>query len=652
MFLHHARQRICACTSSSLTSRTSSLALDCNRQQQLSLHCCTAALLMKSVPRAASTINFYLFNITAPMRGRFLQSSIFLAASCGVGTAFAPQQSSRRAYMQPMQESTLSQQQTEITNTNVNFEEWLADAPEEITNWKPCVISDGGNIPSYVQGTLVRNGGGTWTAPSNNDEFSHIFDGFAKIHSYRIHNSQVECQSRFLQGAWYKTFLENGKQAFPAGIGTGPVLDSTNQQPKLGLVRTIQALINSATIFDNTPVNIWDYQPHIKESDKKRKKTIAALTDAPPRTTIDYNTMDTISSSTINPLASGAKGYELLETAHPMYSQADIAAVDGEGVDTYNVAVELGLRGPSINLVRETSEGKRSVVASVPSTDGIPYLHSFGLSANYAMIVLQPLRLDPSPDRLLELGFLRAMTHVDQTRIVLVELASGNIIVDKLIDEKVYFYHSISQAEIVNDEEEDGSVTVSLRLCAYKTPDQITGEHQFMRLEQAKKGREWRNKLHRGGKFCDINCNLLDKSVEVDWKDEIEQGYELPVTRYSRAFGSECISGKHPRYVFAFGAFALGSKDYDNWGLFKFDLEENKVSSYYQQDSVYLSEPIFVPNPDGGTEDDGVLLSQAYFGKNSETKLLIFNARNMEVIATVSTGMRAPLDFHGAWVPN
>eukprot|EP00986_Skeletonema_menzelii_P009270 scaffold4174_cov150-Skeletonema_menzelii.AAC.1 len=550
------------------------------------------------------------------MRG-LLQSSIVLAASCSVATAFAPPHQSRRRVFVLRQHTWTQapgeQEQAQETTTNVNFEEWIADAPEEITNWKPCPITDGGSIPSYVQGTLVRNGCGIWTAPNNNDEFSHIFDGFAKIHSYKINNSQVECQSRFLQGAWYKAFLERGKQSFPAGIGTGPVLDSTNQQPKLGLVRTIQALINSATIFDNTPVNIWDYQPHVKES---KRKTIAALTDAPPRTKIDLNTMDTMCSSTMNPLASGAKGYELLETAHPMYSQAKMAAVDGEGVDTYNVAVELGLQGPSINLVRETSQGDRSVIASISSTDGIPYTHSFGLSSNYAVIVLQPLRLDPSPDRLMELGFLRAMSHVDQTRIVVVELTSGDVVLDKLIDEKVYFYHSISQAEIVNNPEGEGGVTVSLRLCAYKTPDQITGEHQFMRLEQAKKGRAWRNKLNRGGKFCDINCNLLDQSIEVDWKDEIEQGYELPVTRYSRAFGSDCISGKHPRYVYAFGAFALGSNDYDNWGLFKFDLEENKVSSSYQQDSVYLSEPIFVPNPEGELEDDGVLLSQAYFGKD------------------------------------
>lgn len=587
-----------------------------------------------------------------------LGSPVFLAAttacySCGL--AFVPQQSRRRRILGDVSTRITQEQQQqaeETTTANVNFEEWIEDAPEEVTRWKSCPITDGGCIPSYVEGTLIRNGGAIWTAPNNNDEFSHIFDGFAKIHAYKIHNSQVECQSRFLQGSWYKAFQKSNKQSIPVGIGTGPVLDSATQQPKLGMVRIIQALINSATIFDNTPINIWDYQPHMKESDN-HKKTISALTDAPPRTIIDFNTMDTISSSTMNPLASGAKGYELLITAHPLYSQAKAAtAAVCDGVDTYNVAVELGLQGPRVNLVRETSRGERSVITSVPSTDGIPYLHSFGLSANYAMIVLQPLRLDPSPDRLLELGFLRAMRHVDQTRIVVVDLASGDVVIDKSIDEKVYFYHSISQAEIVNGQEDGGGVTVSLRLCAYNTPDQITGEHQFMRLEQAKKGRQWRNKLHRGGKFCDINCNLLDQSVKVEWNDEIKQGYELPVTRYSRAYGSECISAKHPRYVYAFGAFALGSQDYDNWGLFKFDLEENKVSSYYQQDSVYLSEPIFVRNPDGETEDDGVLLSQAYFGRESETKLLVFNARDMEVIATVSTGMRAPLDFHGAWIPN
>ena len=211
----------------------------------------------------------------------------------------------------------------------------------------------------------------------------------------------------------------------------------------------------------------------------------------------------------------------------------------------------------------------------------------------------------------------------------------------------------ISQAEIM----EDGDAVVSLRLCAYQNPDQLTGEHQFMRLEKCRKGRHMRNKLHKGGKFCDVTCNVKNQSVNVKWNDEIKQGFELPVTRYSRTFNGEValsddsnVLQAHPRYVYAFGAFALGSTDYDNWGLFKFDLENNKIDSYYQQDSVYLSEPIFVADPNGEKEDDGVLLSQAYFGHEQETKLLVLDATDMTVMAEVPTGNVAPLDFHGTFI--
>ncbi|KAL9185394.1 hypothetical protein ACHAXT_003171 [Thalassiosira profunda] len=387
---------------------------------------------------------------------------------------------------------------TSEATANVNFGDWIADAPEEITQWRRCPVE--GTIPSYVEGTLIRNGGGIWSA--EDESFSHIFDGFAKIHAYRVHASSVEHQARFLEGKWYNKFLSLGRQTLPAQIGTGPILDA-EERPKTGFWRTLRAIFNAATIFDNTPVNIWDWTPNAKDSSEKR---VTAITDAPPRTTIDFDTMETLSSSTMNPFAKSAKGYELLITAHPVYSQSKQPA-SASSVDTYNVAIELGLNGPSINLVKENSEGERT-------------------SENYAMIVLMPLRLDISPAKLVELGFLRAMEHVDYSRIVLIELETGDVVLDESIDEKVYFYHTVSQAEIGEE--------VSLRLCAYDTPDQLTGEHQFLRLEQARKGREWRNKLHKGGKFCDIVCNLKQQSVRLELNNEITQGFELPITRYSR----------------------------------------------------------------------------------------------------------------------
>ena len=538
-------------------------------------------------------------------------------------------------------------------NININFEDWIADAPTEVTEWTSCTVN--GIIPDYVDGTLIRNGGGIWSTSNGEETYSHIFDGLAKIHSYRIHSSSVTFQARFLKGRWYNEFLRTNGKSLPIGIGTGPMLDK-NGVPKVGFIRELQALFGSATKFDNACVNIWDWTPNIRDPTKKK---VTALTDVPPRTIIDFDTMDTISSSIMNSLATGSKGYELAITAHPIYAQ-NANTSSASTVDTYNVAVELRFNGPRVNLVKETSEGERFIVNGVTLGDGkLPYTHSFGLSKNYAMIVIQPIRLNGAVSKMVELGFMRSMEHVDYTRVVLIELTTGNIVLDKSIEDKIYFYHSISQAESVVESEGGSGRVVSLRLCAYDTPDQITGEHQFMRLEQCRQGRQWRNKLHKGGKFCDVICNVNDQSVEVKWNDQIQQGFELPTTRYSRAFNgdvptfSDGNGGQaHPRYVYAFGAYALDSPEYDNWGVFKFDMKENKIDAFYHQESVYLSEALFIADPTGATEDDGVLLTQAYFGREQDTKLLVLDARTMGVLAEASTGNRAPLDFHGAWIPN
>mmetsp|Transcript_5158 Transcript_5158/g.11210 ORF Transcript_5158/g.11210 Transcript_5158/m.11210 type:complete len:597 (-) Transcript_5158:45-1835(-) len=543
-------------------------------------------------------------------------------------------------------------------NENVNFVDWISDAPNEIKSWKPLAVE--GSIPPYVEGTLVRNGGGIWTSPSESEEnnmYSHIFDGLAKIHSYRIsheeESSRVDHQARFLEGSWYNQYMTTKK--LPIGIGIGPMLNE-DKRPITGLWRTVRAVLNTAINFDNTCVNIWDYQPSASSKDK----VLTALTDAPPRTRIDLETMNTLSSSTINPISKGSKGYEMVCTAHPLYSQKP------NDTDTYNCAVEIGPSGSRVNLIKESTNtkgiGERTVVTSFPFEDGTtPYMHSFGLSRNHAVIVLQPLRINTANlGQSVEVGFLRAMDHVDYTRIVVVDLNSGDIALDKSIDEKVYFYHTVSTAEIMNDGNGD-DLEVSLRLCAYETSDMITGEHQFMRLEQARQSKELRNKISKS-KFCDLRCNLSKQTVNVEWNNEIQQPFELPITRYSRSYGEDAYpttggskekGGQdqlHPRYVYAFGYYAHGG-EYENWGLFKFDMEENKIVDCYIEDSVYISEPAFVADPEGTSEDDGVLLTHAYFGRERQTKLLVLDAKTMKVLAEAPTGHRAPLDFHGAWIP-
>lgn len=579
-------------------------------------------------------------------------------------------------------------------HTNINFEDWLADAPHEVNEWTPLPNVEG-SIPKYLvnSGTLIRNGGGMWsssgsssTAKDDDEQYSHIFDGLAKISAYRITSASAPDNSgsskttaddeqkdavvvshctQFIRSTWYDKMMiqqqqqrqqkEKGSSAvkLPPSISTGPIILARTHKPQTGTLRLVQAIFNSLK-FDNTPVNIWDFGSPMEDSSSgssSNNNVVCALTDAPPRSILSLDNLQTQSTQTAAPFPQGAQGYEMLLTAHPEYAKGEqqLASSSGSKI-TYNIAVELGLQGPRINLVQELSNGERRVVGrSSPINDGsgVPYSHSFGLSDKHAIVVLQPLRLDLSNlSKILELGFLRAMTTVPQTRIIVFDLASGDCVVETAVDEPVYFYHSISTAEVDDGQHHE----ISVRLCAYKVPDIITGEDQYMRLERCRQGKQWRNRIPKGGTFCDVVCDLKSGRARVEWNEQIKQGFELPTTRYSRAYGPDALTNKHPRYVYAFGAYACGFEEYDSFGLFKYDLEENCVSAFYRQDSIYPSEPIFVTDPNGTLEDDGVILSQIYDGNRRETALLILDATTMEKVALAWTGQRSPMDFHGTWI--
>jgi hypothetical protein len=72
---------------------------------------------------------------------------------------------------------------------------------------------------------------------------------------------------------------------------------------------------------------------------------------------------------------------------------------------------------------------------------------------------------------------------------------------------------------------------------------------------------------------------------------------------------------------------SLGHKDFTDWAIVKAEISENaesresgQVTHWYEPD-VYPAEPIFVPDPAGTREDDGVLLFNAYHaGKSCEER--------------------------------
>jgi len=396
---------------------------------------------------------------------------------------------------------------------------------------------------------------------------------------------------------------------------------------------------------------VWDYQPH-----SPQHKLIDCLTDTPIRATVDATTLDTLTRARAPPLPRNFRGYELSATAHPEYCK------QGSGA-TYNVGVHIGLFHNYLSLMRDDSGPNRHVVASyqLPNRE-IPYLHSFGVTPTKAVIVLQPLRQASLP-KVLQDGFLPTMVDVGYTQVVVMDLKTGQVVADPILEEPVYFYHVISATDD-DANPEIGTSDVSIKVCGYRVPDLITGPDQFFRFDRAGT-KEGRNRIHPGGELCHVAVQIQENSATVQWTPvqvvvddkKIKQGFELPTTRYSRTSNGQgpWRNCQHPQYAYAFGAFACGSSEYDAWGIFKIDTTTGEALHYRDDNSCYYSEPIFVAKPtpmdDNETEDDGVLLCTRFDGRTQQTSLLIIDAQTMKLTAEACTNTRVAMDFHGAFLP-
>jgi carotenoid cleavage dioxygenase-like enzyme len=88
-------------------------------------------------------------------------------------------------------------------------------------------------------------------------------------------------------------------------------------------------------------------------------------------------------------------------------------------------------------------------------------------------------------------------------------------------------------------------------------------------------------------------------------------------------------------------------------GFKKYDLKNNS-SEYHDLNGGQGSEPVFVKDPAGQSEDDGWVLSYVYRPEDNKSEIVIIDSRGFEKapVATIQIPVRVPAGFHGNWVPD
>jgi len=132
-----------------------------------------------------------------------------------------------------------------------------------------------------------------------------------------------------------------------------------------------------------------------------------------------------------------------------------------------------------------------------------------------------------------------------------------------------------------------------------------------------------------------------NKSIILTYERLTEQGIEVPV-----------VKNWGKKYTIFFGGGPRTVGPYKSC-ICKFNTETRESKVFHLGKDEFLGEPLFVPDPNGEDEDDGILIScliRAIEGR--KCGIVFINAKTMTEIARAEFDNFIPLSIHGIFIPS
>ncbi|XP_022076751.2 beta,beta-carotene 15,15'-dioxygenase [Acanthochromis polyacanthus] len=500
-----------------------------------------------------------------------------------------------------------------------------------------------GSIPSWLQGTLLRNGPGLFSV--GDSQYNHWFDGLSLIHSFTFRNGEVTYRSKFLKSDTYKKNVK-ADRIVVSEFGTMIYPDPC----KNIFSRAFTHLSNVIPDFtDNNLINIIRYgQDYYASSEVNYINQI------------DPDTLETVSKMNYR------KHIALnLATAHPHY--------DAEG-NTYNMGTAIMSFGRPKYIIFKVpadasdKEHKKPALRKVQQVCSIPfrstlfpsYFHSFGMTENYIVFVEQAFKLDmvklaTAYFRGVNWGGCLKFDKDDINLLHVINRKTGKAISTRFYSDAMVVFHHI------NAYEDDGHVVFDL--ISYKDGKL----YDMFYLHNMKQETDSFIETHKS--FSQPICQRFVLPLNVDKEsprgsnlvtlkdtsaqaviqengsvycqpDTLFEGLELPginynfnARKYRYFYGSRLEWSPHPNKI---AKFDIITRTHIEW----------------KRDNCFPSEPVFVASPGAVEEDDGVILSSVISpDPNISPFMLVLNAKTFEEIARASIPASVHMDLHGLFIP-
>ena len=373
-------------------------------------------------------------------------------------------------------------------------------------------------------------------------------------------------------------FLET--QAYRRAAQTGRIaMSEFATDPCRSLYQRVQSLFTGPGTTDNANVNV-----------ARLGERFLAMTETPLPIEFDPRTLRSAG------VAYTAPGQ--LTTAHPH--------VDEQGA-MVNYAAKLGPRSTYRFFRVDPATMNPQVIATLPVREPA-YMHSFGLTERWLVLAEFPLVVSPLSLALSGRPYIENYRWKPAlgARFTLVDRHGGEAIGGFQTDACFAFHH-------INAFERDGEVVVDL--CTFED-DQIVRD---LYLERLRTGAPLSRPVPTR-----FRLSLADRRVRRERL--ADGGLELPRINYRRH------NGRPYRY-------AWGNDIGPNGWLEKIARidTETGASSSWSEPGCYPGEPVFVAEPGGTAEDQGVLLSVVLDAGTESSFLLVLDAATLTPLCLLYT---------------
>ncbi|KAG2172815.1 hypothetical protein INT43_000165 [Umbelopsis isabellina] len=486
----------------------------------------------------------------------------------------------------------------------------------EVLDPVQCTVH--GDIPAWVSGVLYRAGPGTFDIDlpdGRRYEIQHWFDGLAQIHRFEIENGKVSYMSRNTASGVEES-IKNGQQC---GGTFGQDICQTIFAKTASVMKNVDAKPkeNGPSDINNNVVIAVKY-PGVNNP-----KVVTVLTDANRLVNLDWKTLEPQELFQYAKFNSKFDG--MLSAAHP--------CVDPNTNETWQFVTVLGPK-PGYNVFTiSDANPEGELVGFVPANAA--YIHSSFLTENYYVLCVPSYYMDGR--ELKEKRNAVGSLHFDENA------PTQFFVFDRRQRKHVatyeapafFFFHSINAY--------DNGTDLTLDVIGYKDASIVQAVYLANVSEKKPFAKKYTVQDVRRYTLSDVSSSTespRQASISILAKDVTPELPRVNDAYYCRPY----------TYFYGSNIEDLSTE----YGIFSDSVSKTNVETgeswVWKEADCRPGEPIFIADPQGHDEDDGVLLSVVLDERKAESFLVVLSAKTMQEIARAQIHSVVPFGFHGAFM--